>query len=237
MNKNEFALARYQIGLKNADFSRRAVEQTDDLTWLDSNAPGVSVRFIEAIKQDCPRLTMLIRFAPGSHYDLSQHHGGEEFLVLDGSLRDEQGHYNAGFYVRNPTGTAHNPVSDDGCLLFLKLGEFSDTDHEHRVIDTNEHDAWLPGPVDGTRVLPLHMHDTRSVLMIRWDKDTAFKPGLDPQGEEIFIVRGALDDENGHYREGSWIRNPVPNWQSWRGQQHTLAYYKNMDTSRSRPGR
>jgi len=227
LKKTDFALAKYNIAVKNADFSQRAEEHAQDLTWVNSNAPGVSVKFIEAAKQEQPRLTMLIRFAPGSHYDLSQHHGGEEFLVLEGSLRDQQGQYHPGYYVRNPTGTAHNPISDDGCLLFLKLGEFSETDHEHRIIDTNEEDAWLPGPVEGTRVLPLHMHDTRSVLMIRWDMDTEFKPGLDPQGEEVFIIRGTLNDDQGHYREGSWIRNPVARWQSWIGRKNTLAYYKN----------
>lgn len=227
MNADEFALARYNIALKNANFYERAVENASDSDWLETNAAGVSVNFIEAAKQDHPRLTMLIRFAPGSHYDLSQHHGGEEFLVLEGSLRDRQGHYHQGYYVRNPTGTAHHPVSDDGCLLFLKLGEFCETDQEHRIIDTNEEEAWLPGPVAGTRVLPLHMHDTRSVLMIRWDADTEFKPGLDPQGEEVFVIEGSLQDEKGHYSKRDWVRNPVSSWHTWRGSEGTMAYYKN----------
>ena len=227
MTDEEFALARFNIAPRNADFDLRVVEHTDKLEWLDSNAEGVSVMFIEAADTGYPRLTMLIRFAPDSHYDLSQHHGGEEFLVLEGSLCDEKGQYHPGFYVRNPTGTPHNPRSDDGCLLLLKLGEFASKDQEHRIIDTNEEDAWLPGPTEGTRVLPLHMHDTRSVFMIRWDEDAEFKPGLDPQGEEIFVVKGTLADANGQYPAGSWIRNPVPAWQSWQGRKNAIAYYKN----------
>lgn len=227
MTETDFALARYNIPLRNADFNQRVVEVTEEKGWLDSNAPGVSVKFIEAANVGHPRLTMLIRFAPGSNYDLSQHHGGEEFLVLDGSLRDEKGQYHPGFYVRNPTGTPHNPISDDGCLLFLKLGEFSPDDKEHRIIDTKEAEAWLPGPSEGTSVLPLHMHDTRSVFMIRWDEGVEFKPGLDPQGEEIFVTHGMLQDSEGYYQAGSWIRNPISSWQSWKGHKGTIAYYKN----------
>ena len=227
MTEPDSALARYNIPDKNADFEQRAVEGPADSPWLDSNAAGVSVKFFEAAQTGHPRLTMLIRFAPGSHYDLSQHHGGEEFLVLEGSIRDEKGQYHPGFYVRNPTGTPHNPISDDGCLLFLKLGEFSEEDQEHRIIDTNDQEAWLPGPIDGTRVLPLHMHDTRSVFMIRWDEETEFKPGIDPQGEEIYVTHGMLQDSDGSYHAGSWIRNPISAWQTWKGYKDSIAYYKN----------
>jgi len=227
MKEIDFTMGKYTIAVKNADYAQRAVERMQDLTWLDSNSPGVSVKFIEASAKDRPRLTMLIRFAPGSRYDLGQYHGGEEFLVLEGSLSDSLGLYRPGFYVRNPTETAHQLYSKDGCLLFLKLGEFGETDHAQRIINTNEEEDWLPGPVAGTRVLPLHMHDTRSVLMIRWDCSAQFKPGLDPQGEEIFVVRGALEDKQGYYPQGCWIRNPIPSWQSWTGTADTLAYYKN----------
>lgn len=227
MSGNEHALARYDISDKNADFDQRVVAHTAQSEWIDTDAPGVNIKLLEAARVPDPRVTMLIRFAPGSTYDLSQHHGGEEFLVLKGTLTDERGVYAEGCYVRNPAGTPHIPRSDNGCLLFVKLGEFGESDLEHRIIDTHDTDAWLPGPIEGTQVIPLHMHDSRSVLMIRWEKDASFTPGLDPQGEEMFVVDGTLEDDQGIYESHSWIRNPISAWQSWKGRAGTVTYYKN----------
>lgn len=218
---------RYDIKPWNDDFSTRVVENADAMGWLESDTPGVRVKMLEAAMDTYPRLTMLIRFAPGSSYDLRQHYGGEEFLVLEGSLQDERGKYPTGYYVRNPAGNVHVPYSESGCLLFVKLGEFAADDREQRIINVLDDADWLPGPVDNTEVLALHMHDTRSVLMLRWREDATFKPGLDPQGEEIFIINGQLTDNHGSYSEHTWIRNPIVEWQAWSGDKHTLVYYKN----------
>ena len=218
---------RYDIPPKNADFNQRVIAHCDELEWVATDSRGVSIRVLEAVQLGEPRLTMMIRFSPGSYYDLRRYNGGEEFVVLEGSLNDENGIYDTGCYVRNPVGTHHILTSAGGCLLFAKMGEFASSDHEHRLIETHTEALWMAGPVEGTSVLPLHMHDTRSVLMIRWDQATGFKPGLDPQGEELFVISGKLSDYQGSYRKGSWIRNPVEQWQSWDAIPGTIVYYKN----------
>lgn len=227
MNTSNSTLARYDIPQQNADFLLRATEFPTSKNWLKTDAKGVHAIFMEAVPTTEPRLTMLIKFEPGSFYDLRQHLGGEEFLVLEGELNDANGIYETGCYVRNPRGTQHILTSAKGCILFAKLGEFAETDEEHRVISTLDESLWLPGPVEATRVIPLHMHDTRSVLMIRWHESTRFKPGIDPQGEEIYVISGELRDDSGSYNRGSWIRNPVKEWQHWEASKGTVIYYKN----------
>jgi len=227
MTKQDAILARYDIPSKNDDFDARVVVDSALQPWIDTDIKDVRIKLLEAVPSDNPRLTMLIRFAPGGSYDLRQHHGGEEFLVLEGSLNDERGIYDTGCYVRNPVGTRHILTSASGCTLFAKMGEFGTQDQAQRQIETGSESLWLPGPVEGTSVLPLHMHDTRSVLLIRWDTTTSFKPGLDPQGEEIFVMSGSLNDPDGDYPDWHWIRNPIEQWQPWQGSEGTLVYYKN----------
>ena len=76
-------------------------------------------------------------------------------------------------------------------------------------------------------MLPLHGHGSGNVMLIRWLGAVAFRPRLDPLGEEVLVLEGRLHDADGTYPAGSWIRNPVPAWQSWSGDAGTLVYYKN----------
>ena len=68
----------------------------------------------------------LVRFAPGTYAPHHMHSGGEELFVLEGSFADEDGHYPAGTWVRNPVGSSHAPRSDEGCLLWIKTGHLGE---------------------------------------------------------------------------------------------------------------
>src|SRR6266853_1198338 len=74
-------------------------------------------------------------------------HGGEEILVLDGTLSDESGDYPKGTYLRNPPGSHHAPFSREGCTLLVKLRQFAPDDTARIVLDTNR-GAWQPGSTD-----------------------------------------------------------------------------------------
>ncbi len=115
----------------------------------------------------------------------------------------------------------------EGCLLYVSAGQLVNSDKEKRRIDTSDQSRWLPGPVDGTEVMPLHMHKGSNAMLIRWLEDASFKPRLDPLGEEVLVLEGELYDTDGRYEQHSWIRNPVSHWQNWHGKQGTLVYYKN----------
>src|SRR5215207_1993928 len=91
----------------NTDFSRRAVVHSARLPWGRSPIAGVERRMLDRIGDEVARATSIVRYAPGSHFSLHTHNGGEEFLVLDGVFHDEHGDFPAGSYVRNPPTSHH----------------------------------------------------------------------------------------------------------------------------------
>jgi hypothetical protein len=48
--------------------------------------------------------------------------GGEEILVLDGTLLDERSAYPRGSWIRNPPGSLYQPYSLEGCLIYTQSG-------------------------------------------------------------------------------------------------------------------
>jgi anti-sigma factor ChrR (cupin superfamily) len=148
-----------------------------------------------------------VRFSPGSKFDEHVHDGGEEFIVLEGTFSDEFGSYPKGTYVRNPMGSFHNPYSESGCVLFVKLRQFQTDDLEKVKINTNK-EPWLPGLVDGLSVMPLHHFNTEHAALVKWAPNTIFNPHQHWGGEEILVLEGVFHDEFGAYPKGSWLRSP-----------------------------
>ncbi len=226
----------------NADFRQRVVMLPSETHWQATGFDGLEIRILEFVPDEGDfRLTAQLRtrsaFARSSLYA----HTGFEALVQAGELSDQNNVFPAGLYLRNPAtdahtnpaeqlhfGTAHSEGQDiDHGLLFLSLGQFATSDGETRRINTHDESKWLPGPEEGTEVMPLHMHGTSNSMMVRWTSAASFVPRLDPRGEEVLVLAGKLHDEKGQYDAGSWIRNPVEAWQSWSAEAGTLIYYKN----------
>jgi anti-sigma factor ChrR (cupin superfamily) len=109
--------------------------------------------------------------------------------------------------LRNPPGSSHAPFSEDGCTILVKLNQFDPDDLSSVRIRTAE-SAWRPGLVDGLSVMPLHSHGVSHTALVRWAPGTVFQPHSHPGGEEIFVIDGVFEDEQGRYPAGSWLRNP-----------------------------
>jgi len=105
----------------HADFSQRAVVDTDGKSWIASPSSGVERKMLDRVGGEVARASSIVRYLPGSRFPEHTHGGGEEFLVLEGVFSDETGDYGPGSYVRNPVGTSHAPFTDDGCTIFVKL--------------------------------------------------------------------------------------------------------------------
>lgn len=191
----------------NADFSARVVMLPGQQQFVPSPLPGVSRVMLDRAGDEVARATSLVRYAAGSGYSSHRHDGGEEILVLDGIFSDEHGHYPAGSYLRNPPGSNHQPYSEQGCLLLVKLWQFAADDHTKLVIDTNNR-GWLPGLVPGLSVLPLHEHNGVNTALVRWAANTQFNRHTHPGGEEILVLDGVFRDEFAEYPKGTWLRNP-----------------------------
>lgn len=191
----------------NADMQQRVVIDSNTVPWQPSPLPGVERRPLERLAAESGRATSIVRYAPGSSFKAHAHPDGEEILVLQGTFADEHGTYPAGTWVKNPPGSQHAPSSPDGCLLFVKLCYMTGADTNTLVVDTHAA-QWLPGLVEGLSVLPLDSVDTTHSSLVRWAPGTHFSAHRHMGGEEILVLEGVFQDENGDYPAGTWIRSP-----------------------------
>lgn len=105
---------------EGANRPRRVVD-TRAMTWEPGPAPGIQLKPLYA-QDGYPERMMLMKWEAGARMEHHAHPGGEEILVLKGTLADESGAYPHGTWIRNPPGSSHSPHSPDGCVIFIKLG-------------------------------------------------------------------------------------------------------------------
>jgi anti-sigma factor ChrR (cupin superfamily) len=192
----------------NADYTKRVVETPETTQWRPSPSPGVERRMLDRVGDEVAVATSVVRYAPKSRFPVHAHDKGEEFLVLEGVFSDASGDYGAGSYVRNPPGTSHAPWTDDGATILVKLRQFDQADLRQFSVDTTTA-QWQQGPVPGSEILPLHTYDAEHVQMIRLDSGATMPARDNPRGEEIYVVSGQIEDSDGAYGTGTWIRNPA----------------------------
>lgn len=192
----------------HTDLTERVVLNTHALDWSASQEAGVLRRLLERDGEEIARATSVVRFAPGSRYRFHGHDGGEELLVLEGSLADEQGRYGPGSYLRNPPGSAHAPFTEEGCVLFVKLRQMVGNGHARLVIGAEE-GAWQ-GPADNVQRRMLFNDEASGecVYLARFAPGGRVPAHTHDGGEELFVLAGELRDEHGTYAAGTWIRQP-----------------------------
>lgn len=126
----------------NADFSHRAVVAADQHQWVASPQHGVERVMLDRVGQEKARATSIVRYAPHSEFPAHPHPGGEEILVLSGTFSDADAHYPAGWYLRNPPGSRHQPFSKEGATIFVKLQQMPEDEQQVVRINTRESKAW-----------------------------------------------------------------------------------------------
>ena len=92
------------------------------LPWRETPYPGVQWKKLE-FDQATGRSAVMLRFEPGASYGAHRHPGGEQYLVLEGSLEDGGSTWGPGSYVAHPPGSVHKPSSREGCLLFVLIAQ------------------------------------------------------------------------------------------------------------------
>jgi anti-sigma factor ChrR (cupin superfamily) len=189
----------------NADLSVRALVHASLAPWTPSPAAGVERRMLDRIGDEVARATTVVRYAPGTRFTGHTHHGGEEFLVLEGVFQDEHGDYPAGTYVRNPPGTSHAPGAAQGAVILVKLRQFEDADRTAVVVDSNAVSPVTLGAGVSTR--PLHHDANETVRLETWAAGTAVRV-IGHGGYEAFVLEGALSEGGDQLVRHSWLRLP-----------------------------
>ncbi|GAB3028064.1 cupin domain-containing protein [Oleiagrimonas citrea] len=99
--------------------SERVVVDTAERPWCASAVRGLEIMPLGGFRGE---RAALVRLASGTRVPLRRHAGGCELLVLGGALRDDDGTYPAGTWLRLPRGSRQSVSSDKGCTVFVKAG-------------------------------------------------------------------------------------------------------------------
>ncbi|MGI2135675.1 cupin domain-containing protein [Shewanella baltica] len=190
----------------NMNFSERAVIDTQQQPWLPSPAQGVWRKPLEREAKESGHTSSIVKYDASSQFATHPHPLGEEIFVLEGVFSDENGDYPAGSYLRHPPGSQHAPFSHEGCVILVKLNQFNPRDLDVVKINTQQTE-WLQG-IGGLQVMPLHEFEHEHTALVKWPKGETFQPHRHFGGEEILVLSGKFQDEQGEYPRHTWIRSP-----------------------------
>lgn len=102
--------------------TKRVIIDTRNAVFRQGLVPGLSVLPLHEFGTEH---AALVRWAPSTKFQAHTHWGGEEIYVLEGVFSDEHGDYPAGTWLRSPHMSVHNPYSDAGCLIYVKVGHLA----------------------------------------------------------------------------------------------------------------
>lgn len=196
--------------LVNADFSQLAIVTPDRQNWVHSPGKEVERVMLDRLGGESGRATSLVRYRPGAGFPRHGHPGGEEILVLSGTFSDEHASYPAGWYLRNPPGSQHQPHSRVGAVIFVKLWQMQPTERGAVRIDTRDPRSWQHR--DGQEVCSL-FDDGVEATRLQSCPPGAALAGDHPGGCEILVLRGELIVGGAACASRSWIRLP-PRWRT-----------------------
>mmetsp|Transcript_15493 Transcript_15493/g.26240 ORF Transcript_15493/g.26240 Transcript_15493/m.26240 type:complete len:251 (-) Transcript_15493:32-784(-) len=201
----------------NANFKLFAATNFDATKYVASPAYGVNRFMLDRIGSEKARATSIVQYQPNSKFPEHTHMGGEEFLVLEGTFKDQFGEFPAGTYVRNPINSKHAPwVDDDGCTIMVKLLQMADTETTTQPLHVHfDNDHKDTNDTEFGKILQMYHNDqTGERVEMCWLNENATFPSNDDAqngGEELFVVHGSLCLDNEVYDKWGWIRFPPNN--------------------------
>ncbi|MFO1434102.1 MAG: cupin domain-containing protein [Candidatus Competibacteraceae bacterium] len=212
----------------HADFHARIVVATDRLAWEASPSRTVWRKPLYREGGEYGPVTSLVRYAAGGHFRPHAHPQGEEILVLEGVFSDEHGDYPAGTYLLNPDGSEHAPFSCNGCTLFVRLRQYAGSARPRLRLNTSAL-AWQPGPVPGVTIKSLYAQAgyPEQMALVRHEPGARLPAMAFPEGGELLVLEGALEDKEGAYPIGAWLRLP-PGYTHTPFSQEGCVYYRRL---------
>jgi quercetin dioxygenase-like cupin family protein len=214
----------------NHDLSQNARVNLGQSEWLPSPAAGVKRLILEREGgEKTIRATSIVAYAPNSKFAAHSHPKGEEFYVLAGTFSDQYGDYPAGSYVRNPPGSSHAPFSQNGCLIWVKLQQFSPDDNQHCVISTFEAEKNITSSDFHKQSL---FDDYEGVDLLNAQQDFVLSQSDFDDGVEILILVGQLSNGEHIHQQGSWLRFAAGRSEDIRVSKHTQLLVKSRHLRR-----
>lgn len=104
--------------------SGRVVVDTNAMDWQPD--PAAEGAYRKPLFEDGRETVFLFKMDPGTDYPRHDHPGGEEIFVLEGEYTDDFGRHSEGVWTRNPVGSHHAFSSQNGCIMWVKIGHLQD---------------------------------------------------------------------------------------------------------------
>lgn len=220
--------------LIHSDFSKPVILNSDQYDWVPSPQHGVERVMLDRIGAEKARATSIVRYAQSSSFPSHQHPQGEEILVLSGTFSEQGVDYPAGWYLRNPDGTSHQPSSLDGTIIFVKLRQMSQADSQSVRINTNLDEAWHTTSLDAKEGVyeycPLFQNDNEKVEL----RKLCNKQVINTYSNvltEILVLAGMVKVNDQLVAKDGWIRLPKGSENQIVAQEdQTKIYLKTMKT-------
>ena len=77
------------------------------------------------------------------------------------------------------------------------------------VIDTNEGDWIADEEIEGLFRMPSHAYGDEQVCLTKMDRGCTVPSHEHATVQEILVLEGTLEDEDGVYPKGTWLRFPA----------------------------
>lgn len=193
--------------LVNHDLSLRALVAAENYHWVSSPQPGIHRVMLDRIGAEQARATSIVRYDAGSDFPAHSHPDGEEILVLEGVFSEGEQHYPAGWYLRNPPGSSHQPASKSGAKIFVKLRQMSTSDTQRVRINTLEGSRWQRQ--QGREICPLYQSACEQVRLESLSASEPIFTGELVAGAELLVLGGEITEGASAYSTGSWLRLPA----------------------------
>lgn len=90
-------------------------------------------------------------------------------------------------------------------MLLVKLRQYPGTKRKHICVDTLSA-PWRETGIAGNTQLILYEsdHDAEQISLYRMAPGCEVPEHTHPGGEELFVLEGGLEDQNGRYKKGCW---------------------------------
>lgn len=160
---------------------------------------------LDRVGGELARATSIVRYAPGSHFPQHLHPGGEEILVLNGIFSEGTHNYPAGWYLRNPPGSSHQPFSKLGTQIFVKLSQMNIQECLPTRINTNDLSKWFQS--EGKSMCLLYDDPTESTYLMKLSSGISLRQD-NTRHVELLIINGELQIQDTELPAGSWLRLP-----------------------------
>lgn len=148
-----------------------------------------------------PRWAGVIVLAPHARLDLTPD-ARKDFYILQGTLTESAASHQTGTYLSR-NAQIDLKAGPAGAMLFVYCDNSALAGSNETVAPADL--EWHQGGAEGMQVAPLSRTNHRLTL-VSWAPGDRIGLHAHPRGEEVFVLKGELQDHRGRYPAGTWQR-------------------------------